>query len=87
MKNRTNPNDQYNNLVLRRSEIRPRIIYEKSIWGFVWLSVQAGYRINFNFDVDRGDFFRYLGDPTPFTQTNQLGNTFYFNFSLNLVSP
>lgn len=88
MQNRTNPNDpQYNNLVLRRSEIRPRIIYEKSIWGFVWLSVQAGYRINFNFDVDRGDFFRYLGDPTPFTQTNQLGNTFYFNFSLNLVSP
>jgi hypothetical protein len=87
MPNRTNPHTKYDNLVLRRSEIRPRIIYEKSIWGFVWLSVQAGYRVNFNFDVDRGDFFRYLGDPTPFTQTNQLGNTFYFNFSINLVSP
>lgn len=86
--NRTNPVDpRLNNLELRRSEIRPRITYEKSLWGFVWLSAQVGYRINFRYDIDSGDRFRWLGDDEGYVQTNQLNNTFYFNFSINLVSP
>lgn len=78
---------RYDNFELRRSEIRPRITYEKSLSGFIWLSVQAGYRINYRFDIDNGDSFRLLGDKTPFTQTNDLTNALYFNISLNLVSP
>lgn len=86
MVNRTD-NAAYNDFELRRSEIRPRITFEKSLSGFIWISVQAGYRINYRFDVDNGDFFRLLGDKTPYTQTNTLTNPLYFNISLNLVSP
>jgi hypothetical protein len=84
--NRTT-DERLNNLELRRSEIRPRITYEKSLWGFIWLSAQVGYRINFRYDIDSGDRFRWLGDNEGYVQTNQLNNTFYFNFSINLVSP
>ncbi|MFN4083035.1 MAG: DUF6268 family outer membrane beta-barrel protein [Bacteroidia bacterium] len=84
--NRTG-DSRLNNFELRRSEIRPRVTFEKSLYGFVWLSVQTGYRINFRYDIDNGDIFRWLGDPTPYKQTNQLTNPLYFNISLNLVSP
>lgn len=77
-----------NNLELRRSELRPRITYECSLYGFVWLSVQAGYRINYNFNVDSGDKFRFIGSPdTGYHQYNELTNPLYFQVSLNLVSP
>jgi hypothetical protein len=77
-----------NNLELRRSELRPRITYECSLVGFIWLSVQAGYRINYNFNVDEGDKFRFIGSPdTGYHQYNVLTNPLYFQVSLNLVSP
>jgi hypothetical protein len=86
--NRTSPvNPYYNNWFLRRSEIRPRIIYEKSLYGFIWLSLQAGYRINFRYDIDRGDFFKVPGDASGYLQTNNLSNTYYFNVGIHLVSP
>lgn len=86
--NRTNPAlPGYDNLFLRRSEIRPRITYEKSISGFFWLSIQLGYRINFRYDIDRGDIFRWLGDDEGYAQLNDLTNAFYVGISLNLVSP
>jgi hypothetical protein len=86
--NRTSPvNSNYDNLFLRRSEIRPRITYERSISGFIWLSLQLGYRINFRYDIDRGDVFRWLGDDEGYAQLNDLSNSFYFGISLNLVSP
>jgi len=86
--NRTNPLiSNYNDMELRRSEIRPRITFEKCITGFIWLSVQAGYRINFRYDIDQGDRFRVVGDNEGFLQTNDLSNAYYFNISINLVSP
>jgi len=68
---------------LRRSELKFRMIYEQKLFGFVWLSVQAGYRYNFRFnfseerDSKRGDF----------AITSVLGNPLYAGISLNLVSP
>jgi hypothetical protein len=68
---------------LRRSELKFRMIYEKKLFGFVWISVQAGYRYNFKFnfseerDSKRGDFL----------VTSKLGNPLYAGISLNLVSP
>jgi hypothetical protein len=68
---------------LRRSELKVRFVYERSLHNFIWVSVQAGLRVNMNFNVsqtERSPRGEYL-------LTNQLGNPLYFGFSINLVSP
>jgi hypothetical protein len=68
---------------LRRSELKFRAIYERKLFGFVWLSAQAGWRYNFKFnfsearDSKRGEFL----------YTSKLGNPLYGAISINLVSP
>ena len=81
-------------LEIRRGEIRVRAVYEFSLKDFIWMSVQAGYRINYRYDVDRlvsgPDIYRAFGliDGTPaYAQMNGLTNPFYVNISVNLVSP
>jgi hypothetical protein len=80
-------------LEIRRGEIRLRLMYEFSLKGFVWMSVQAGYRINYRYDVDRltdgTEIYRGFGlvSDAPYVMVNQLTNPLYFNISLNLVSP
>lgn len=67
---------------LQRGEIKPRISYERSLSGFWWISIQAGYRVNGRFvvvDKYDGSDKREIVAPT-------IGNPFYFNISLNLVS-
>jgi hypothetical protein len=80
-------NLSYNDLELRRSELRLRATWEHAITSQVWFSVQAGYRYNWSFDVDRDDFFRPFGDDTPFLAETDLSNPAYFNISINWVSP
>lgn len=72
---------------LRRGEIRLRGTWEKSISGFIWISLQVGYRINYAFNVDDGEFFRGFFGTQPFVMENKLTNTPYALFSINLVSP
>ena len=81
-------------LEIRRGEIRVRAVYEFSLKDFIWMSIQAGYRINYRYDVDRlvagPDIYRAFGliDGTPaYAQMNGLTNPFYVNISVNLVSP
>ena len=80
-------------LEIRRGEIRVRAIYEFSLKNFIWMSVQAGYRINYRYDVDRlvsgPDIYRAFGvlDAPDYAQLNALTNPFYVNVSVNLVSP
>ncbi|CAI8380520.1 MAG: Uncharacterised protein [Flavobacteriales bacterium UBA4585] len=80
-------------LEIRRGEIRVRAIYEFSLKNFIWMSVQAGYRINYRYDVDRlvsgPDIYRAFGllDSPDYAQINALTNPFYVNVSVNLVSP
>jgi len=70
-------------LELRRSELKFRAIYERKLFGFVWLSAQAGWRMNYKFnfsearDSGRGEFL----------YTTKLGNPLYGAISINLVSP
>lgn len=78
---------QAQDLELRRSELRFRAIYEVQLQGFFWLSVQAGYRSNYNFQVDNGEFFRGFFGNQKYVMENKLTNPLYFNISLNLVSP
>jgi hypothetical protein len=71
---------------LRRSELRIRLTFERSLKDFIWLSAQAGLRYNWSFNLDDGDIFRGFGDK-PYALENDLSEAFYFNISLNLVSP
>lgn len=73
---------------LRRSEVRVGFTFQRQLKGFFWLSVEAGYRVNYAFNVDKdGDFLRFWGDDTPFFFENDLRNTPYFTIGINYVSP
>lgn len=78
---------------IRRGEIRLRMVYEFSLKDFIWMSIQAGYRINYRYDVDRleggREIYRAFGlaNDVSYVMLNQLTNPLYFNISLNLVSP
>ena len=80
-------------LEIRRGEIRLRAMYEFSLKDFVWMSVQAGYRISYRYEVDRleggQEIYRAFGllSDAPYVMENRLGNPLYFQVSLNLVSP
>jgi hypothetical protein len=80
-------NPAYNDLELRRSEIRARIGFEKAITDFMWVTAQFGYRINYNFNIDQGDIFRLIGSDKPYYMENTLTNAIYFQVGINLVSP
>lgn len=82
---------QKDELEIRRSELRFRFIYERQLIGFFWLSAQAGYRVNYSYNIDEvpngTDFYRGFFGDQPLAMQNTLGNPFYFNVSINLVSP
>ncbi|RMG59635.1 MAG: hypothetical protein D6722_21920 [Bacteroidetes bacterium] len=82
-------NDQ--SLEIRRGEMRWRLMWQRQLVGFIWLSAQAGYRINWSFDADAlpegQEFFRGFFGDQPFAMLNRLGNPFYANVSVNFVSP
>lgn len=67
---------------LQRGEIKTKFTYERSLFGFWWLSIQSGLRVNGRFNV----VDRYNGAKSNEIVTTTLGNAFFFNVSLNLVS-
>lgn len=71
-------------LHLRRGELKPRLMFEQKLTGFIWLSAQAGLRYNWRFDAFNSQ--NPTKDQKPLF-TNTLGNPLYFNLSLNFVSP
>jgi len=85
------PNQDIDELEIRRSELRFRLMYERQIKGFLWLSAQAGYRYNYRYNVDQLDdgdeFFRGFAGEQEYIQKNDLTNPLYVSFSINLVSP
>jgi len=70
-------------LELRRSELKFRLMYEQKITGFIWLSVQAGWRMNYKFDLSE----MRTSDRGKFVYETKPGNPLYAGISLNLVSP
>ena len=78
------PSNQRDLFYIQRGELKPRIMWDKKITGFLWFSAQVGLRYNYRFDVmntydGKENNERYF--------TSKLGNPLYFNISLNLVSP
>ncbi len=80
-------------LEIRRGEIRLRMEYQFSVKDFLWISAQAGYRINYRYNTDRlndgKELLRAFGlvSDAPYAMNNSLTNPFYVSISLNLVSP
>lgn len=73
---------------LRRSEIRVGLNYSRQLYGFFWLSAEAGYRINYSYELDQdGDFLRFFGSSKPYFVENELANPLYFSIGLSYVSP
>lgn len=78
------PNSPEGKVFIQRGELKPRIMWDKKISGFVWLSLQAGLRYNYRFDV-MNQYDAKIENQQYFTSA--LGNPFYFNISFNFVSP
>jgi len=73
---------------LRRSEIRTGLNYQRQLFGFFWLSAEAGYRINYSFELDQdGDFLRFFGNDEPYFIENDLENQMYFTVGITYTSP
>lgn len=76
------------NVELRRSEILAGLTYQRQLTGFIWLTAEAGYRINYSYELDNdGDFLRFFGNDRPYYIENDLANTLYFNIGISYTSP
>lgn len=80
------------NLELRRSELRLRLEYQRSLSGFYWIGIQAGLRYNYAFEVDsfgnnNHEFFRGFFGNQPYLLENSLQHTWFVAVTFNLVSP
>ncbi len=79
-------------LELRRGELRLRLEYQRQIMGFIWGTIQAGYRFNYSYNADYtekdgSDFFRGFVGTQEYAMINKLGGAPYFNIGIHLVSP
>lgn len=79
-----------NSYEIRRGELRPRLELQKQLSGPFWLSFQAGYRIDYSFNVDDleggREFFRGFFGTQDFGMVNSLGNAVYFNLGISFVT-
>jgi Domain of unknown function (DUF6268) len=78
------PGSANGSIFIQRGELKPRIMWDKKLTGFLWFNAQAGLRYNWRFDgMD-------IYDGKALNQryfTSALGNPLYVGFSLNFVSP
>jgi hypothetical protein len=78
------PGSANGTIYLQRGELKPRVMWDKKLSGFLWFNVQAGLRYNWRsdgMDIYNGKALnqRYF--------TSALGNPLYLGFSLHFVSP
>jgi hypothetical protein len=76
----TNTTYGFSQMELRKSEIRARVSWDKSLTDFIWFNVQAGVRPMYRYDLaqrENADAFI----------SNRMGMPLYFRVGLNLVSP
>lgn len=72
------------NLYIQRSELKPRIMWDKKLSGYFWMNLQAGMRINWRFDV-RDEYDGRKDNSLLFSSA--LTNPFYIACNLSFVSP
>jgi hypothetical protein len=80
-----------NSFEIRRGELKPRLEWQQKMYGYFWLSLQGGVRLDYSYDADylpQGrEFFRGFFGTQDFAQKNSLGAAPYFNVSISFVSP
>jgi hypothetical protein len=76
-----NSNSTLNDWELRKSEIRARISWDKSITDFIWFNVQAGAVFTYRMDIDQAAMVSNAW------LTNSARIPLYFRFGIQLVSP
>jgi hypothetical protein len=76
-------------LELRRSDIRIRAIWDFPIKNFYWLSISAGYRLVYRYNIDQGEIYRGFGlvSDAPYLMENNISGTAFISVIANLVSP
>ncbi|MCS6796498.1 MAG: DUF6268 family outer membrane beta-barrel protein [Raineya sp.] len=77
----------YDDLQLRRSEIKIRAVYEQSLKNFIWISVQAGLRYNYKFNLSEARDVKEGLFNKKFLLNNDIGHTPYVSVGVYLVSP
>lgn len=70
-----------NDWELRKSEIRARLSWDKSISDFIWFNVQAGAMVPYRMDIDQ------MASTNDSWVNNSPGIPFYFRVGLQMVSP
>lgn len=84
--------DQMRSLELRRGELRGRAEFQKKLFGFIWGSLQGGYRYNTSYNADNlnnngKEFFRGFVGKQNYAMINDLAGAMYFQVGIHLVSP
>jgi hypothetical protein len=84
--------DPNKSLELRRGELRLRAEFQKKLFGFIWGSLQAGYRYNYSYNADYltndgKEFFRGFFGTQNYAMINELSGALYFQVGIHLVSP
>jgi len=76
-------------LELRRSDIRLRAIWDFPLKDFYRLSLSAGYRLVYRYNVDQGEIYRGFGlvSDAPYLLENNMSGTFFISVMAALVSP
>lgn len=76
-------------LELRHSEIKFKFSLDQEIHDFLWVSLQAGYRYNLNFNLAESNRNRSATNffEREYIAESQLEDAFYFNISLNIKPP
>jgi hypothetical protein len=69
---------------IQRGEFKPRIMWDKKLFGFIWLNAQAGLRYNWRFDVMNEYNAR---KESQLIFNSPMSHPVYFSLSLNFVSP
>lgn len=87
---RTFQDKQTNKLELRRSDIRLRAIWDFPVKNFYWLSLSAGYRLVYRYNVDQGEIYRAFGlikPETDYLLENSISGAVFISVNACLVSP
>lgn len=83
--------NQLETLILRQTEIKPRLRLEREIYDFVWFGLEAGYRYNASFNAldenaNQG-FSLFRRSPRPRVIDNTVGGAPYASVEVFLVPP
>ncbi|OON67752.1 DUF6268 family outer membrane beta-barrel protein [Hymenobacter sp. CRA2] len=83
--------NQLETLILRQTELKPRLRLEREIYDFIWFGVEAGYRYNASFNAldEKGNqgFSLFRGSPRPRIIDNTVGGAPYASVEVFLVPP